>query len=231
MINNPDQYNQIETSELAQLIHQAALGPHLSEEALSQICNATKHFDFSGLCTNLIRLEKAKIFMGAKHQAKLIAVIAFPFGNIPGDLKKQEAEWAANQGANELDVVPNFFALQQGEANKFAEELAEICEIGLPVRAILDSNYLSKEKLSLAISASIDAGVSGVISGNGFGQPISKEIIKEMSKLVKGQCELKAVGGIKTLSHATEVLQAGATQIGTSFGMELMQEIRRGHKD
>ena len=219
------------SSELATYIHQAALSPLLSDQLLNEICNACKNFNISKVCTNLIRLEKAKELLGPKCQTKLISVIAFPFGNIPQEFKKSEAEWSANHGAEELDVVPNFLALMQGKTNLFAEELAELCEIGLPVRSILDINNLPKEKLSLAIEASIDAGVSGIQIGNGFGVAITKEQVKRISQLVKGRSEIKAVGGIKTLPHAIELIEAGATQLGTSFGIELLQQIEGKHKN
>ncbi len=207
-------------------LHQAALGAHIDEEALNNICDLSKYFNFSGLCTNLIRLPTARKRLGATT-TKLIAVIAFPFGDIPINLKIQEAEWAANKGAEELDMVPNFFALSQGKINIFAEELAQICELDLPVRVILDVENLSKEKLSLAVEASIDAGAFGIQAGNGFGPPVQPKTIKELVNLTKGRCAIKAVGGIRTLPHAIELIEAGSIQLGTSAGGELMKELKR----
>tara|TARA_Y100001968_G_scaffold322556_1_gene358817 strand:+ start:9916 stop:10599 length:684 start_codon:yes stop_codon:yes gene_type:complete len=211
-------------TELASFTHQAALNPLISDELLIEICNGSQKFKISRICTNLVRLAKIKELLGSKSYTKLISVIAFPFGSIPQELKISEAQWASNQGADELDIVPNYLALVQGKTNIFAEEIAQICEIGLPVRSILDIN-LPREKLYLSIEASIDAGVYGVQIGNGFGLPISKEQIKEISQLGKGRAEIKAVGGIKTLVHAIELLEAGATELGTSFGIELIQQI------
>ena len=212
--------------ELATFIHQAVLNPHLTEESLTEICSASNLFKISRLCTDLLRLSTIKQLLGNKSQTKIIATIAFPFGNIPTTLKKKEAEFAASQGADELDVVPNFRALNQGEITLFAEELAEIAELNLPTRVVLDINNLPREKLSIAIDASIDAGVYGIQSSNGFGPSISNERIKEIALLVKNRCDIKAVGGIKTLSHAIDLIEAGATQIGTSYGITLLQEIK-----
>ena len=212
-----------EPHELASLIHQAAFSPALSEDSLNQVCDASKYFKFSGLCTNLLHLKHVRERLGPSSSTKLIAVIAFPFGDIPNSFKLKEAEWAASQGADALDVVPNFYALHKGEINIFAEELAEMCQLNLPIKAILDLNNFSKEQLSLAIDASLDAGVCGIQSGNGFGNPISKHQIQRLALLVRNRCEIKAVGGIKTLSHANELVQAGANQLGTSYGLELMQ--------
>ena len=216
--------------QLASFIHQAALNPFLSDELLNQLCNGAKKLNISRICTNLIRLEKTKELLGSKSDTKLIAVIAFPFGNIPQEFKKSEAEWSVNQGADELDIVPNVLALIQGKTNIFAEELAQLCELGLPVRSIIDINNLPRDKLSIAIDASIDAGVSGVQIGNGFGPPVSKEQIQESYKLINGRTEIKAVGGIKTLSHAIELINSGASQLGTSYGIELLHQLKNGNK-
>ena len=119
--------------------------------------------------------------------------------------------------------MPNFYALRQGKINVFAEELAQLCELDLPVRAILNLHGFSIEQISQAIDAALDAGVCGIQTGNGFRGPVSILEIKELSSLVKNRCKIKAVGGIKTLSHAIELIQAGAHQLGTSYGINLIQ--------
>ena len=216
--------------DLAPLIHQAALDPHLSIETLYEVCDASRQFNFSGLCTDLTRLSKARKRLGSLGKTKLISVIAFTFGFIPTSHKKAEAEWAANQGAEELDLVPNFYALRQGEADEFASEIATICEIGLPVRVILDIAHLPEEQLSLAIDASIDAGASSLQSSNGFGPPATGSDISQLKQLIKGRCAIQAAGGLKSLNQAIELVEAGATTLGTSFGLKLMQDLRRVQK-
>ncbi len=213
--------------ELAPLIHQAALNPHLPIKIVDEICSACVHYNFSGFCTDLTRLSAARLKLGSPNQTKLIAVIAFPFGFIPHDLKQAQAEWAAEQGAEELDLVPNFLALSEGKSEIFAEEIARICEKGLPVRVILDMVNLSPNELSLAVEASIDAGVHGLQTGNGFGREVRVSDVQQLSILARGRCEVKAVGGIKTVDHAFKLIEAGAAKIGTSLGPELMQSLLR----
>lgn len=216
--------------ELAPLIHQAALDPHLSIETLNEICDACLHYNFSGFCTNLTRLSAARIRLGPPNKTKLIAVIAFPFGCIPNSHKHAEAEWAAEQGAEQLDLVPNFLALNEGKTETFAEEIASICEKGLPVRVILDIANLSPRQLSLAVEASIDAGVHGLQTGNGFGRAVNESDINQLSNLTRGRCEIKAAGGIKTVNEALELIQAGAARIGTSIGPQLIQSLLKRKK-
>ena len=79
----------------------------------------------------------------------------------------------------------------------------------------------------MAIDASIDAGAMGIQIGNGFGPSVSKDQTKHVSKLVKNRCSIKAVGGIKTFDQAIEIIEAGSTYIGTSFGFEISEEQKR----
>ncbi len=216
-----------ESIDIGPLIHQAALTPHLSLKSLNTFCDAARHFKFSGLCTSLNYLPAARERLGASCTTKLIAVIAFPFGTIPSLFKEEEGLWAIDKGAEELEIVPNFLALSQGKSEIYAEELARICELGLPVRVILDMANLPPNQLNIAINAAIEAGVCGLQSGNGFGPAVDASQICRLKELARGRCEIKAVGGLKTLDQAKQLIQAGATKLGTSSGPELMRTFRQ----
>ncbi len=215
-------------ANIPKVICQAVLNPHFDKEMLVQICDASKQIGFAGLCTNLSYLPFARERLGSKSTTKLIAVIAFPFGFIPTLNKLKEAEYAIEKGADELDLVPNYFALKEGNVELFAEEINQISELGIPIRVIIDANTLeNSSKLSLAIDALIDAGAIGIQIGNGFGLSITKDQTNHVSKIVKNRCSIKAVGGIKTFDQAIEIIEAGSTYIGTSFGFEITEEQKK----
>ena len=217
-------------TNISNVIYQAALNPHFDKEMIIQVCDATKQNGFAGLCTSLSHLSVARESLGSKSTTKLISVIAFPFGFIPTSNKLKEAEYAIDKGAEELDFVPNYFALQEENIELFAEEISQIAECGIPVRVILDANtLLSSSKLTLAINASIDAGATGIQIGNGFGPAITKDQIQKVFEIVKNRCSIKAVGGIKTFDQAIEMIEAGSTYIGTSYGFEITKE-QKGQK-
>ncbi len=215
-----------ELNNIASFIHESALDPHVNFNYLRQICEACNHFNFDGLCTNLIRIESARQFLGKNKTTKLIAVIAFPFGDIPYNMKRSQAEWAAEHGADELDIVPNFLHLHENKIEEFAEEIAGIISIGLPSRIILDTMKIHKEKLALSIDAAIDAGAIGIQTGNGFGPPINSLHLKELASLVKNRCSIKAAGGIKKLDQVLGLIKAGASSIGTSVGSDIAQDFK-----
>ena len=211
-------------SNISDVIHQAILNPHFDKEMLENICDESKQNGFAGLCTSLSNLSIIRERLGSTNITKLITVIAFPFGFIPTYHKLKEAEYAIEKGAEELDLVPNYFALKEGNIDLFAEEINKISEIGLPVRVIIDLNILfNSSKLPLAINASIEAGATGIQIGNGFGLAITKSQTKQVAEIVKNRCSIKAVGGIKTFDQAIEIIEAGSTFIGTTFGFEITQ--------
>ena len=213
---------------ISNVIYQAVLNPHFDKEMIVQACEAAKQNGFAGLCTSLNNLPIARERLGSKSTTKLISVIAFPFGFIPTSNKRKEAEYAIEKGAEELDLVPNYFALKEGNIELFAEEINQISELGIPVRVIIDSNTLiNLSKISIAIEALIDAGAIGIQLGNGFGPSVSKDQTNYFSKIVKNRCSIKTVGGIKTFDQAIEIIEAGSTYIGTSFGFEITQEQRK----
>jgi len=215
-------------ANISNVIYQAVLNPHLDKETLTKICEASKQNGFAGLCTSLSHQSIARERLGSKSTTKLISVIAFPFGFIPNYNKLKEAEFAIENGAEELDFVPNYFAFKEGKIELFAEEINQIIELGIPTRVIIDiHSLLTSSKLSLAINASIEAGASGIQIGNGFGPAVTKNQIKTVSKIVNNRCSIKAVGGIKTFDQAIEIIEAGSTYIGTSFGFEITQEQKK----
>ena len=213
---------------ISNVIYQAVLNPHLNKEKLAQVFDGCRQNGFAGLCTSPSYLSVARERLGSKNITKLISVIAFPFGFISTNSKLKEAEYAIEKGAEELDIVPNYFALNEGNFEIFAEEINQISELSIPVRVILDSDtLLNSSKLSIAINAAIDGGAAGIQIGNGFGQAITTNQTQKVSEIVKNRCSVKAVGGIKTFDQAIEIIESGSTYIGTSFGFEINKEQKK----
>ena len=209
-------------------LDQAILDPLLSDEQLEEICDAARQEGVRAICTTPLQLPLLRERLGKTGSGpKLIAAIGFPFGAIPMDLKLAEAEWAAAQGAEELDVVPNFSALANGKAGAYADELAELCALGLPLRVILDMVRLNDEQLGLAVEAAIDSGAAGVQTGNGFGPACHPDQVRQLKGLCRNRCALKAAGGIHNLDLVVDLVEAGADLLGTSSAPQLLQALRR----
>ena len=217
--------------ELAPLIDHALLDPHQGREAIGRCCDEARHFGFAGVCvaSRWLPLARERLPLqgsGKGHQPTLISVVGFPFGAVPAELKRAEAEWAAEAGADELDVVPDFGALADGDSGAVLADLAAICELGLPVKVILEVGRLSPEALELLVEISIDAGARCLKSGSGFGPPVTVEQVRRLRQLARGRAAVKASGGIADLQQAFDLVEAGASRLGTSRGVALMEALR-----
>jgi deoxyribose-phosphate aldolase len=159
---------------------------------------------------------------------RLISVLGFPFGAIPASVKLAEAEAAAAAGADELDVVPDFGALADRDSRLLLDDLAAITSLGLPVKVIVESGRLEAEALELLVEVSLDAGVRFLKSGSGFGPPVTVAQVQRLRQLTRGRAGIKASGGINSLELALDLVEAGATRLGTSRGVALMEALRRG---
>ena len=214
--------------DLAPLIDHALLDPHAGQEAIERCCDEALHFGFAGVCVASRWVEQARRRLPTTSKVRLISVVGFPFGAVPAAIKQAEAEAVAALGADELDVVPDFGALADGRGNVVYEELAAICELDRPVKVILEIGRLSQEALELAVAVSIDAGVSILKTGSGFGPPVTVEQVKQLRQLARGRAAVKASGGISSLAMALDLVEAGASRLGTSRGVALMQALRQG---
>ncbi|MEY2644266.1 MAG: deoxyribose-phosphate aldolase [Cyanobacteriota bacterium] len=216
--------------DLAPLIDHAVLDPHQGVEAVQRACDEARHFGFAGVCLASRWLPTARERLGPSggRGPRLISVVGFPFGAVPAAIKQAEAEWAAAAGAEELDVVPDFGALADGDSRSFCNDLAPIVELGLPVKVILDMARLQPETLSLAVEASIDVGTAMLKTGSGFGPAATVAQVQQLRSLARGRAGVKAAGGITGLEQALALVEAGASRIGTSRGVALIEALRRG---
>ena len=216
--------------DLAPLIDHALLDPHQGVEAVLRCCDEARHFGFAGVCLASRWLPAARERLGPSggRGPKLVSVVGFPFGAIPADIKRAEAEWAAASGAEELDVVPDFGALADGDSRAFCNDLAPIVELGLPVKVILEVGRLTREALELAVEASIDVGATMLKTGSGFGPGATVEQVTQLRQLARGRAAVKASGGINNLEQIIALVEAGASRLGTSRGVALMQALRQG---
>ena len=216
--------------DLAPLIDHAVLDPHQGVEAVQRACDEARHFGFAGVCLASRWLPTARERLGPSggRGPRLISVVGFPFGAVPAAIKQAEAEWAAAAGAEELDVVPDFGALADGDSRSFCNDLAPIVELGLPVKVILDMARLQAEALILAVEASIDVGTAMLKTGSGFGPAATVAQVQQLRSLARGRAGVKAAGGITGLEQALALVEAGASRIGTSRGVALIEALRRG---
>jgi deoxyribose-phosphate aldolase len=217
--------------DLAPLIDHALLDPHQGRGAVQRCCEEARHFGFAGVCLASRWLEVARELLprqgsGRGAVPKLVSVVGFPFGAEPAPLKLAEAELAAAAGADELDVVPDFGALADGDHATLLADLAPICALGLPVKVIVEVGRLDPDALELLVEVSIDDGAAILKSGSGFGPAVSAGQVARLRQLARGRAGVKASGGINSPELALTLVEAGASRLGTSHGVSLIQALR-----
>ena len=215
--------------DLAPLIDHALLDPHQGRAAIEQCCEEARHFGFAGVCvaSRWVATAREQLPREGKGPTPLLAaVVGFPFGAVPPAVKRAEAEAATAAGADELDVVPDFGALADRQSSVVHDDLAALCELGPPVKVILEVGRLEPDALALLVEICIDAGAHFLKTGSGFGPPVTVQQVQQLKALARGRAAIKASGGIASLEQALALVEAGATRLGTSRGVALVQAQR-----
>ena len=210
---------------LAEYIEHTLLKPSAIPEEIQQCCRDAIKYNFPTVCVYPCAVRQATEMLH-NHKVEICTVIGFPTGGNSSKVKLYEAQEAVENGATELDVVINLGWLKSGQAERIYQEIAPICEVtGKVVKAILETTVLTREEKALAAEICLDAGVSYLKTSTGWFGGATVEDVRLLKELSRGRVGIKASGGIRTLEQAFALIEAGATRLGTSRGVELMKHL------
>ncbi|MBE0701222.1 MAG: deoxyribose-phosphate aldolase, partial [Acholeplasmataceae bacterium] len=145
-------------------------------------------------------------------------------------IKAYEAKQALKDGADELDMVMNIQALKSKDYHTVLNEIKGVVQQaqGKTVKVIIETCYLSLEEIVQASTLVVEAKANFVKTSTGFGTYGARvEDVKLMKNTVKDQAEVKASGGVRTYEDALKMIEAGATRIGTSNGVDIVNKRRK----
>ena len=217
---------------LAAAIEQSVLKPAATRADVLKACREAAQYGFYGVCVNPIHTTAARMtadspeFSGARP-IQIITVIAFPLGSSAPFVKTHEAMRAAGDGSDELDIVMALPLAMEGEWEAVKKDLSDIIAAtpGLVHKAIIETAYLNRQQTEMAVEAAIGAGVSFIKTSTGYSpKGATVEDVALLKMLIGGRARIKAAGGIRTAKSAVELIEAGASRIGTSSGVRIMQE-------
>ena len=209
----------------APLIDHTLLAPAARREQIIQLCDQAERHRFASVCIYPVHVPLAVDQLHHK-QPKVCTVIGFPSGATTAKAKLYEAQEAAENGADELDVVINLGWLKDGDTNSLHSEVASIVELtGLPVKAILETTLLSASEKRLAAEVCLDAGVRFLKTSTGWQGGATVEDVKLLRQIGGDRIGIKASGGIRTYQQAIALVEAGANRLGTSRGVDILQEL------
>jgi deoxyribose-phosphate aldolase len=216
--------------ELAGMIDHTFLKAYGGPEPIEKLCAEAREYGFAMVAVNAAEAERcAELLKGTKTRVGV--AISFPLGQMTSAAKAIEIRDAIAKGAGEIDMVQNLRALQSGDdALVLAEleDLAKTCrEHGVISKVILENCYLTDEQKVRSCELAVKAGVDFVKTSTGFGTGgATVGDIALMRRTVGPDMGVKAAGGIRTLDAALDIIRAGATRIGTSAGVAIVEELK-----
>jgi len=215
--------------ELAKMIDHTLLGPTASEDAVKTLCDEAHANGFASVCINPCHVVLARELL-ADSPVKVCAVIGFPHGMNAASVKGMEAERAIADGADELDMVINVAALKEKAHRRVHEDIARVCDAArgarrkVEVKAILEVALLTEEEITFGAVLAKAAGADFVKTSTGFGPGgATTEAVSLMRQTVGADIGVKAAGGIRDYETAAAMIEAGATRIGASRSLAILE--------
>jgi len=215
--------------EVARFIDHTLLKPEANRDDILKLCEEGARYGFASVCINPTWVRDAACALRGSG-VKVCTVIGFPLGANTPDTKAYEARRAIFDGASELDMVLNIGALKSGDYELVARDISAVVdvahEVGLICKVIIETALLTDDEKVKACLIAKDARADFVKTSTGFSKGgATVADIALMRGAVGGEMGVKASGGVKDLRSAQEMIRAGATRIGASVGVKIVQEM------
>ena len=212
---------------ISRIIDHTLLVPDAREEDMIKLCKEAMQYGFYSVCVYPAFIKRAReVLYGS--QVKVSSVIGFPSGATLPEVKIYESIEAVLNGAEELDIVLHIGALKTGDWQLVAKELEGIIAATPDAvhKIIIETCYLDDEEKKRVCELVIKSGAEYIKTSTGFGSAGAEVKDVTLLKSIAGEeIGIKAAGGIKRLKDVVAFLDAGATRIGTSSGVEIMNEV------
>jgi deoxyribose-phosphate aldolase len=214
--------------EIAHLIDHTLLKPEATPQEITQLCHEALLYNFASVCLNPTHVKlAAQLLQGS--EVKVCTVVGFPLGATPTEVKAFETQQALDDGAQEIDMVINIGALKGGDDALVERDITEVVRVahsrGALVKVIIETALLTDEEKVRACQLAKAARADFVKTSTGFSRAgATLQDVALMRRTVGPGVGVKAAGGIRTLADAQNMLIAGATRLGVSAGVKIVQE-------
>ncbi len=222
--------HQITPQSLAGMIDHTFLRPSGGPEDIEKLCAEARQYGFAMVAINPAEVERC-VRLLAGSPVRVGAAIGFPLGQNTSAVKEYENRDAIQRGAGEIDMVINIRALQGGDAALVRQEIASMvsaCRASRVIsKVILETCYLTDVQKNEVCRMALEEGAGFVKTSTGFGPAgATVEDVRLMRAAVGPHMGVKAAGGIRTLEAALSMITAGATRLGTSAGVTIVQALQ-----
>lgn len=211
--------------DIASCIEHTNLSPVLTVNDIDRLVAEAGQFQFLGVCVPPFWVKRARREIGQEN-VLLVTVAGFPLGYSMTETKLDEIKRAIDNGADEVDVVWNISSFKTGnpwtkieiaKCSKLVHDYQKILKV------IIETAYLSDDEIAIACKTCADGGADFVKTSTGFaGSGAKEEHIRLMKASLPSSVGIKASGGIKTYEDAVRMIAAGATRLGTSSGIKIL---------
>jgi len=215
---------------LAAVLDHTLLKPESTSAEVQKLCHEAAEYSFACVMLNPNYVALASSLL-AGTSVKVGCVVGFPFGANTTNVKRYEALDAIRLGASEIDMVMNIGALKSGDRVRVQADMHGLTEVahdnGATLKVTIETSLLSLEEKILACQLAVAAGVDFVKSSTGFSHAGAVPAdISLMRGVVGEKLGVKASGGIRSLEDAQTMIEAGASRIGTSSSVAIVESAR-----
>jgi len=215
--------------KLVKLIDHTLLKPEATDADIVKLCEEAKKYGFYSVCVNPLWVTKARTLLRGTN-VKICAVVGFPLGAQSPEIKALEARRALREGAREIDMVINIGALKSKDDKLVLKDIRGVVEACDDERAIskviLETALLNDEEKVRGCTLSMKAGADFVKTSTGFSKSgATVEDVALMARTVAPKkLGVKASGGVRTYEDVVKMVQAGATRVGSSNSVKILEE-------
>lgn len=178
----------------------------------------------TNVCVPPSRLDRV-----AGVEGEIVAVVGFPHGTTTPEAKAHEARLAVDAGATEVDMACNVSSLKSNEDEAFVRDVGAVVEAvpDAPTKAIIETGLLSDDEKRRAARLCVEAGADYVKTCTGYAPgEATVEDVRLLKDVVGDEARVKASGGIRDAETAVRLIEAGASRVGTSSGVEVVRGAR-----
>jgi deoxyribose-phosphate aldolase len=215
----------MKSEQIATMIDHTLLKADSTQQEIIKLCEEAKQYNFATVCVNpyWVRLAVQEL---KDSKVGITTVIGFPLGSSTSLVKSTEASDAIQNGATEIDMVLNVGALKSGDFDAVERDIEGVvlaCKGKAIVKVIIETCYLTDDEKKRAAEMCKSAGADFVKTSTGFGPSgATLKDIQLIRQSVGNEMGIKASGGVRDLPFAIQLIEAGATRLGTSSGIALV---------
>jgi deoxyribose-phosphate aldolase len=214
--------------KLESFIDHTLLKPETTSYEIKKLCKEAREYNFKSVCINPSYIELAVNELKNTDVA-VGTVCGFPLGATRTEIKVYEAETAENAGASEIDMVANIGAIKEGNFELVKKDIARVRKalVGSTIlKVILECALLDDDAIEAAARITAECGADFLKTSTGFFGGATTHHVSLLFNAVGKKTDIKAAGGIRNVKTVLAMIEAGASRIGTSSAVSIMEEYR-----